>query len=315
MRSSFVVVSIVSTLVSSSALAFAQEPVAPLTDATTPKVEEAPKPSSRPKPGYSLPFAMRPALAPNVVRLDASYVAQDTALSYASVLSAGGRVAKDFGIYGRLGLVRDAKDGAESTTGLSNPLLMAVWAPEIAPKTRIALTAALAMPLGAGGGDDPSSARAAMAAGIYARQAMDNALFATNYITPIGGAAIAWVDKGWTLQAEATVLQLLRARGAAQDTDAARTNFTSGVNVGYLIAGLVNVNLEAHYQRWLTTPAAVSKDPARRDQLTVGGGFRFNVPIGEGALARPGIGYFMGIDDPMGAAKYRIVSLDVPVLF
>ena len=52
-----------------------------------------------------------------------------------------------------------------------------------------------------------------MTAGISARSAMDNALFAVDYWTVIGGLGLARITPGSTLQAEVTVLQLTRARG------------------------------------------------------------------------------------------------------
>lgn len=154
-----------------------------------------------------------------------------------------------------------------------------------------------------------------MGSGIYARQAMDNALFASNYPAPTVGVGLAWIDRGWTVQVETTVLQLLRVKGSALDADSSRTNSTSGVSVGYLIAGVVNVSAEIHYQRWLSTPAAVAKDGSLRDQLTAGGGARFNLPLSDSILMRPGIAYFQGIDDPMARLGYRIIQLDVPVVF
>lgn len=296
------------TLVTS--LAAAQGPDEP---PTTP----APKPTpNQAKAKYSLPFALRPAAPPNLARIDAPLAVQDGQTTVPSTLTAGGKLHADLGVYARLALVRNAPSGADAGFAVSNPLAFALYSPQIAPKLRLPIFAGVALPVGAGGGDQPSaSTRAAMGAGIYGRQAMDNALFASNYLTPTVGAGIAWIDRGWTLQAEATVLQLLRVKGSAVDSDASRTNFTAGATVGYLIAGLVNVSAEVHYQRWLSTPAAVSKDSSLRDQLTVGGGARLNVPLSDTILARPGLAYFQGVDDPMAARGYRIVQLDVPVVF
>ncbi len=277
--------------------------------------EAAPAKPKSPRPPYALPFALRPALAPNVVRLDGAFAFQRGATTIASTLTGGGRLAKDFGLYGRAALVHDARDGLESRAALSNPLLFAVWAPEVAPKTKLALMAGVTAPIGGGGGDTPSRTRTALLSGIYARQAMDNALFAMNYLTPIVGAGLAWVDHGFTVQVEATVLQLIRVKGEALDADDTRTNFTSGLSVGYMLTDFLAVNAEAHYQRWLSTPVAVERDSKLRDQLTVGGGVRATVPIAGTTIARPGVGYFQGVDDPMAAQRYRILQIDVPILF
>ena len=96
-----------------------------------------------------------------------------------------------------------------------------------------------AVPLGMGGGNmpDPGATRRT-GAGIRARSAMDNAMFAVNYFTPLLGGGVAYVDHKLTVQLEATVLQLFRVRGAdatASSTDSARTNSTAGIHVGYFV--------------------------------------------------------------------------------
>jgi len=279
------------------------------------------KPVEKPSPNqakakYSLPFAMRPAAPPNLLRVDSPLAVQDAQTTVPSTITGGGRLLPDLGVYARVAMVRNVPEAGGAGFAVSNPLAFALYSPQIAPKVRLPIFAGVALPFGAGGGDDPSkSTRAAMGAGIYGRQAMDNALFASNYLTPTVGVGIAWIDKGWTLQAETTVLQLFRVKGSALDKDTSRTNFTSGASVGYLIAGLVNVNAEVHYQRWLSTPAAVNLDSSLRDQLTVGGGARVNVPLTDTILMRPGLAYFQGVDDPMARLGYRIVQLDVPVVF
>ncbi len=268
------------------------------------------------KAKYSLPFSLRPAAPPNLLRIDAPVAVQDAQTTMPTTLTGGARVHPDVGLYARMAFVRNAPEGASAGHAASNPLAFALWSPQIAPKLRLPIFVGVAFPVGGGGGNDPNlGTRAAMGAGIYGRQAMDNALFASNYLTPTVGAGIAWIDKGWTVQVEATVLQLLRARGSAVDADVSRTNFTSGASVGYLVAGVVNVSAEIHYQRWLSTPAAVSKDPSLREQMTVGGGARFNVPLTDTILMRPGLAYFQGVDDPMARLGYRIMQVDLPILF
>lgn len=292
----------------------------PVTD--TPAPSETTPPRTTPtekKKRYTLPFMMRPGVAPNLVRVDAAYAIQDRAAVTASAITGGYKPFDgiDLGFYARAALVQSAPDGLKNAGAIGNPLLFALFTPEIAPKVRLGLFGGVTLPIGMGGGDvaKNDAVRAGVASGVYARQAMDNALFATNYMTPTTGASIAWIDKGFTLQAEATVLYLVRVRGEALDKEPARTNFTSGVHAGYLIASLVNVGVEAHYQRWLSTPLAVQRDDSVREQMTVGGGARFNVPLSDSILARPGIAYFHPIDDPMAKNGYRIVQADIPVAF
>lgn len=275
--------------------------------ATTPTLPAA-------KTEYSLPFAVRPWAPPTLARFDTAHAADEGQRTTTSTLTTGARVAPDLGVYFRGAFTVHAKETVN--TALANPALFALFSPAIAPRVRVPIFAAVALPLGDGGGDVPDvRARAAMASAVYARQAMDSALFASNYTTFAAGVGLARVANGLTLQVEAAVFQLLRSRGGAVDGDATRTNLTSGAHVGFAFLGFLNVSVEAHYQRWLSTPAPVRQDDSARDQLTVGGGLRATVAIDETTIARPGIGYFQAVDGPMARASYRIVQLDLPVLF
>src|SRR5690606_5383056 len=107
---------------------------------------------------------------------------------------------------------------------------------------------------------------AAAGSGIYARSAMDNAMFAVNYLTFFPGLGIAYVADGLTVQAEATVLSLHRARGGeSAEPDEHRVNFTSGVHVGYFVLESLSLGADLRYQRWLSTPSAVEADEAAAD--------------------------------------------------
>ncbi len=274
---------------------------------------EAPPPPKRAQ--FSLAFAVRPWAPPNLMRLDTAVAFDSTATTVAPTFTAGGVIAKSLGIYARLGLAMNTPSGAPQRSGLANPAVFALYAPEVAPKTRVPIFVAVAFPIGEGGGDAPDKeSRAALGAGVYARQAMDNALFAPNYFATALGAGLSRVDAGWTFQIEATLFQLFRARGAEVDAESTRTNLTSGANVGYAIADTLNLNVEVHYQRSLSTPANVEKDPPLRDQLTIGGGARLTFVVGEGTVLRPGIGYFQGIDAPMSRNATRIVQIDLPIV-
>lgn len=289
-----------------------------LSSLALPARADEPTPAEK-KGAYALPFSLRPALASNLVRLDGTYASVDGGGVIVSTLTAGYKpIASlpDLGFYVRGALVHAAPDVGEKGTALSNPLIFGLYAPEIAPHLRLALFFGVTAPVGAGGGNTPdATSRATIGSGIYARQAMDNALFATNYLTPTAGIGLAFIDRGFTAQLEATVLELIRARGDLVDTDSTRTNFTCGASVGYRILPALTASAELHYQRWLSTPAAVSKDGAKREQATFGFGLRANLPLTKVIALRPGLGYFQGIDDPMSTGKYRIVQLDVPIVF
>jgi hypothetical protein len=90
---------------------------------------------------------------------------------------------------------------------------------------------------------------------------MDNSLFAVNYLTFVPGVDLAYVAYGITIQVEATLFELLRVRGSSVSPDSNVTNFTCGTFVGYYLVPPLSVGTELRYQRLLTTPAAVSKDP------------------------------------------------------
>lgn len=278
----------------------------------TPAPTDAPTP---PKNAFSLAYAIRPWAPPNLLRVDSAFLVDRTQTTVVPTLTAGAKVLKDVGVYFRGAVVANAPDGRKERSGVANPALFGLYAPELAPKTRLPLVLAVAVPLGEGGGDAPDpDPRAALGTGVYARQAMDNALFAPNYFTTAFGAGLSRVDRGVTLQIEATVFQLFRGRGAAMDAERTRTNLTSGVNVGYAVNEFLNLNVEAHYQRWLSTPQVVEKDPAFRDQLTLGGGVRFTI-VQDAIVVRPGIGYFRGLDAPMSRVNSQIVQVDLPVIF
>lgn len=276
------------------------------------------------KGDYALPFAMRPALAANLVRLDDALALTDAsktkgATTHASLLTAGYRPVEavpDLGLYARVALVHFSNDAGVAATALSNPLVFGLFTPELAPHLRLALFLGATAPIGAGGGDAPASSTvSAVQSGVYARQAMDNALFASNFLSVCTGAGLAWIDRGFTAQAELGVFELVRARGAGVEADASRTNFTGALGVGYRIVPLLTASVELHYQRWLSTPMAVEKDATKRAQATYGLGLRANLPLSRTTIARPGLGYFRGIDDPMATARYQIVQLDLPIAF
>jgi len=268
---------------------------------------------------YSLPYAMRPAVAPNLVRLDTTLAVQDNAFTMVPVVTSGYKPFShipDWGFYVRGALVYNAPENAENGAALSNPLLFSLFTPKVAHALRLAGFVGVALPIGAGGGNTPDPVtRATIGAGTYARLAKDNTLFATNYLSPTIGAAIAFIEKGWTLQAEATMLQSFRVRGAQTDKDASRTNFASGLHVGYLVVPLLTLAAELNYQHWVSSPQVLKMNPAARAQATVGIGARFNVPLSYGVILRPGIAYFHPIDDPMANAGYRAVVIDVPCAF
>jgi len=262
-------------------------------------------------------------MAGTIVRLDAAFSFESSGFTYASTLLGSYSFAKDVAVLARIGFVHDAPNATYNATALSNPIVGATYTPQLAPGLRLPVFLGFGLPIGMGGGNPatgttwPSgSAYAAENAGIYARSAMDNALFAVNYMAFIGGVGLAYMTHGFTFQAEATLLQYFRMRGENVDKDDARTNFTTGLHVGYTIIKPLTVSAELRGQIWLSTPTPVTKDPTKREQFTFGLGVRTRVDfVRDKIFMRPGIAYFHPIDDPMNAGGYNIVVVDVPVSF
>ncbi len=287
--------------------------------------QETPAPPPPPGPmaraRYSLPWNLRPAIAPNILRVDVALAFQSTALSTATIFTGGGKPfagVPDLGIYGRLGVVSNAPDNADSQTTLVNPLVFALWTPQIATGLRLPVFLGATVPIGTGS-DASAMQRAAFGSGVYTRQAMDNAMFAANYFTVMGGAGLMWMGHGLTAQAEFTVLQLTRVWGESFERDESRTNLTVGAHVGYQVIPWLTVSAEMHYQRWLSDPAAVVAAPPagnelKRDQLTLGCGVLGNFAAGR-VLLRPGVAFFVPVGGFMNAQDYRVLQFDLAAPF
>jgi hypothetical protein len=170
---------------------------------------------------------------------------------------------------------------------------------------------------------DPANA-AANGAGIPARSAMDNAMFATNYLTIFPGIGLAYVNHGFTAQVEVTILELIRVRGGGNPAnDGTRTNFTAGLHVGYFFIPQFSAGAELRHQRWLSTPSIIKANAMRtqeladalRDTSTFAIGLRGHFKLNDTMWLRPGISYTRPIDDPMDASGYNILQIDVPFVF
>ncbi|MBI3186221.1 MAG: hypothetical protein HYZ28_29130 [Myxococcales bacterium] len=269
---------------------------------------------------YSLPFQLRPAAAGNAVRLDTAIamvqgVDGASGSTVASMLLVSYQLAPSFAPLMRLGFVSSAPPGGTGGQALVNPALGGTYALKLSEQMRLAFFLGLAFPLGMGGGDfgDPSLA-AVSRSGVLARSAMDNAMFAVNDFTVFPGVGFAYVSGGLTAQVEVTVLQLTRVRGERVQKDSSKTNFTSGLHLGYFVHPSVSVGGELRYQRWLSTPSLVTT-PDTRDNLTAAAGVRGHFKLGQSTWLRPALAVAMPLDDPMRAQGYRIVQLDLPVAF
>jgi Putative MetA-pathway of phenol degradation len=281
----------------------------------------APAPAPPPPP-YSLPWLLRPATPASVLRLDETFAffedpsTDQGGATYVTSLIATYRINPRWVPIFRQTFIQNEPPGTSpSASAFSNPLVGINYFDPLGGGWRWTGFFASTIPVGSGGGDTPDTAKAAaQSAAIPARSAMDNALFAVNYWTVIGGLGLARITPGLTLQAEVTVLQLTRARGP--DTqDKSRTNFTAGLHAGHFFSPKLSFGAEVRLQRWLTNAAPVRSDPSARQQCTLGLGPRLHFKLGGKRWLRPGLSYTRAFDDPMKRNGYDILQLDVPLAY
>ena len=301
----------------------------PLAAGADPLPERDVKPAPHVAAPYTLPWQLRSIMAANVARLDSAVAfysdknGNTGGLSVASVFTGAYKLIPDLAILTRVGMVKNAPpESASGATSFLNPLLGVLYSRSLSSEFRIGLFLGFTVPVGSGGGNTPDlSVQASHSAGVLARSAMDNALFVTNYLAVIPGLDLAYISNGLTVQMEATLLQLTRVRGEQIDKDTSRTNFTSGVAVGYSFAPLVSVMGELRYQRWLSNATVSAAASPAIDNLSFAIGPRFNAQIGTTTF-KPGIAYAQGLSGPMANGNYtypthsdRVIFIDVPVAF
>lgn len=272
---------------------------------------------SAPKPApYSLPWQLRPTTAATVLRSDTVVAGRETpdgqrGTTVATMFLASWKVSKGFAPMLRFGYVNDSLAGGQA---LLNPVVGGTWVFELAPGVRLAPFLGLTAPIGWGGGNTPKPQdAAALRAGIVARSSMDNAMFAVNDFTVFPGVGLSVQRGAFTAQLEATVLQLTRVRGEQAQADASRTNFTTGLHLGFFPVDVLSLGADLRYQRWLSTPASVTS-PELRDNFTLAIGPRLYFKLGDVAF-RPGISLGTGLDAPMSSNHYRLAQFDLPFVF
>lgn len=277
--------------------------------------------AATPPAPYSTPWQLRPAGPVRVLRLDTAYATYQAAdgsdgSTVASLLLGSTKIGKSSALIGRIGLVKNDPPVGDGATVLTNLVLGGMHAPKVGENWRLGLYLLTAFPTAGGGGNEPDPAEAtAIKSGVPARSAMDNAMFATNDFVLFPGIDLAWVKGGWTVQGEATILQLWRVRGEEVQVDEQKTNFTTGLHVGCFASKQLSLGGELRYQRWLSTPAAVEVKPYARDTATVAFGPRFHLKTGQASWFRPGLSVTVPLDKPMTDADYLIVQLDLPYSF
>jgi hypothetical protein len=282
-----------------------------------------------PPPPYSLPWQLRSATVGTVVRSDTAVAFYDNATgsgsTVATMLMGSYKLTSNIAPMVRMGFVQNGPPGtAPEGTSFVNPVVGVTYSRKIAGSFRLAGFLGTTVPIGMGGGATPDAAASgADTAGIAARSGMDNSMFAVNYLAIIPGVDFAYIDHKLTLQAEATLFQLFRVRGSdttAISPDATRTNSTMGIHAGYFVLPMLSLGGELRYQRWLSTPTRIvmgvrSDLPAPNlDTVSFAVGPRLHFKIG-GTWLRPGISYAQVVDQPFSASNYKIIQVDVPVVF
>jgi hypothetical protein len=270
--------------------------------------------------------------AVTAVRSDTSFASYQNALAQSgfavvSELSAAYRIAGTGSAPGtglapvvKLTVVNDSPPGT-ATGGFAfvNPLVGATYARVLGSGFRASGFLAVTIPVGMGGGNTPDKGELdARTVGPVVRAGMENMLFAVNDFGVCPGIDIAYVGHGLTAQVEATVGVLERVRGEAQDPDAEKSVFTSGVHVGYFLMDALSIGGELRYQRWINAPSTVNlhKPGTSVDLLSMGVGPRLHFELAPGIWIHPGAAYTRGFDHPMTSpANDNIVQLDVPVVF
>jgi hypothetical protein len=296
--------------------AAAQPPASPTGEAAAP---EAPKPPPAP---YSLPWMMRPLGAANVFRIDGTFAFSKPRNSIPFLLLFSKTITPNLAVILRWSTVFNFPTEGKYGGALCNPALGALYSVPISKSVKASFFAGTTIPLGLGDTVDKKQPeyRAAYLSGIFARASMDNALFQLNYMTPMVGADIGYVADGYTVQAEVTLLELIRVRRSDLDKDATRTNLTAAVHAGYFPIPQLSFGVELRYQYWIYNPTIWNgKDPTAVDNWTLGFGPRAHIKLSSAVWLRPGVSLTMGLDSPTGfgatGLEYKIVQVDVPVIF
>ena len=296
-------------------------------DERTPQVSWIPEAPPPPPAPYVAPWLLRSMLAVDVARWDNSLALYESptglmGATYVSSFFGGYKIPGTGGptegvqLLARLTVAYDNPPQAQSAAIFANPVFGGAYARRLPRGFRLHTALSFTLPVGMGGGDKPDAAEAAVRAKAQlARLGMENSVFAVNDLAIIPGAGIAWVDRGWTVQAEATLFFLPRVRGAESQKEAFKVNFTTGLFAGYFVVPkYLSLGLEFHYQRYFLGPNSIKTAPATVDNVSMAGGVRFHVPIGKRWL-RCGVSYGGGLDAPLTSGHYSVTQFDCPFVF
>jgi hypothetical protein len=267
-----------------------------------------------PRP-YALPFQLRPAVAPNVARLEITLDGHRGGATGVAVATFGRRFEKDVAVIARAAYTLDAPNGASVAGAFGNPILGLIFAPEIDVGMRLAIFGGIALPLGQGEGLDGNDPEVvALGRGRIARASFDNSFFATNYGTLSVGLAWLWLVERFTFQLEATLFFGARARGSSA-VDPSVQNLTSAAWIGYSPIDALSIGVALHHQRFLSTPSLVRDGgELHRAQTSVAVAMRGRIS-GAGLHWNPGISYTHGLDGRMVEDDDHVVTVELLVQY
>jgi hypothetical protein len=297
----------------------------PATDPSTVVVEVAPHavaPAPQPPaPDPYAPMLLRGSpVAGNFARADVTTAPYQTAgtpgVANVFLISGAYKITDGLAVGEKIGFDDVSASGSATKGGLLNPQLSGMYGWRFGRALRLSTGLTLALPLGSGGGDGGDQALvAAHEAASLARGGMEGSLFGVNDFTAGYAVDFAYVRHGFTAQIGTTVWTAFRARGAAVQADAVKVNSTSFLGAGYFIIPALSVGAELREQCYLSTPAAVEKDPASRENFSAAVGVRGHIKVAKDVTLRPGASYGHGIAGPVATDNYQMVQFDVPVTF
>ena len=279
--------------------------------------EPTPKPKAEPYPSLFMMGSPTPGTG---VKADATLAtfSKDGNPGLASVflVSGGYKITDSFGVRLRLGVDRVAVDGADTKVGFLNPDIGAVYAWRLGRWLRLGVGLTLRLPLGSGGGNDgdPDLVAAHKSASL-ARSSMEGSMYSVNDFSTGYTVNFAYVGHGLTAQAQSSIFTSFRARGDEVQSDTFKASWTQYVGLGYFIIPALSIGTELRYQRYVSTPSSVEKDPSARQNLTVAGGLRAHFKVSDSVSIKPGASYAHGLVGPVSTGDYNMFELDLPVSF
>lgn len=268
-----------------------------------------------------MPWQLRGIIPSNVIRSDTAFdawkdpVSEKSAFTAASFLLVSVKINDTLAPFARFGWVVNSPPAGSGGSPIINPALGALYGRKLGDDLRLGASLAISLPVGQGGGNSPDSTHPpAIAAGIAARSFMDNTVFGVNDLGFIGGLDFAYIHRGFTAQAEVSVMETKRVRGEKLQADSNKVNSTFGLHLGYFLLPQLSLGGEIRGQIFLSTPKSVEADGNKRQQFSFAVGPRGHFKLGDGWI-RPGLAFAMPIDKPAVDAEHTIVQLDIPIAF